>query len=485
MENEIRQKQLPEEGACRETILQELEALKKDDIDWKSGKTWSMVYYVDEPHLELIQQAHNRYFSENAINPFAFKGLRRMEEELISIAGQLLHGDEDTVGTISSGGTESIILAVYTYREWARRKYPRIREPEIVAPASIHPAFSKACHLLNIQLRKVKVGDDFRANVEAMEKQINKNTILIAGSAPVYPNGIMDPIERLGALAEKYNLPLHVDACVGGFMLPWVEELGYDIPAWDFRIPAVTSISADLHKFAYGAKGASTLLYRQMDHMRNQFFISTDWCGGIYASTGLLGTRAGGPIAAAWAAMRSMGRKGYRELAGEVMKGVEKLASGLRNIPEIEILGSPCMNILAYTTQSNQPDIFVVADQLEDRGWMVDRQQRPNSIHLTIMPYNLPVIEQYLGDLEAALEYARSNPKASAKGNAALYGLMARIPMRGMVENNVRKMFESVYGKRENGSEESQQGEEEGPAAEMAQPGWMGRLNLLLTRIFK
>ncbi|MEQ8702346.1 MAG: aspartate aminotransferase family protein [Phaeodactylibacter sp.] len=469
-------KRIPKTGRSPEALLAEMESFKSGDVRWKEGRTWSMVYQVDEAHNALLKQASNLFFSESYINPFAFESLQRMEKEVVAMTAAMLHGDEQTAGTMTSGGTESIFLALYTYREWGRKA--RRGCNEVVVPATIHPAFEKAAHILGLTIKKVPVGDSGKADVEAMEKQIGPKTLLLAASAPSYPHGLLDPIPSLSALALQHQLPLHVDACIGGFMLPWVEQLRPDlVHPWDFRLPGVTSISADTHKFAYGAKGSSVLLYRKMDFLRHQFFITTDWAGGIYASVTLLGSRSGGPIAAAWAAMNSLGQDRYLELAKKVMSGVDQLKAAINGLPELELIGSPCMNILAFTTRNNRPDIFVVADALSEQGWYVDRQQRPNCIHVTVMPQNLPVLQQYIDDLGTAVDFAKANPQAKAKGNAALYGLMARIPFRGMVEQNVRKMFEDLYGE-----PASEQAEEAGRGDNIPEPArWMGLLNRLLS----
>ncbi len=470
---------IPQKGRPVAEILSEMKRKKEGDAKWREGRTWSMVYHVDEAHLDLLKQASNLFFSESYINPFAFESLQQMELDVIRMAGSLLHGGGRVVGTMASGGTESIFLALYTYREWARKERGINSGGEVVLPTSAHPAFEKAAHILGLRIKKASVNDKLQADISQMERLISGRTLLLVASAPSYPHGILDPIPEASALAEKHGLPLHVDACIGGFMLPWVERLQPgNLPAWDFRLPGVTSISADTHKFGYGAKGSSVLLYRNMGLLRHQFFVTTDWPGGIYASSTLLGSRSGGPIATAWAAMQSLGEEGYLEIAGNILKGAAQLRQGLEAIPEIRILGAPCMNIIAFTTHRNKPDIFVIAGQLQEKGWYVDRQQRPNCIHLTIMQQNLPVLEEYLNDLKSAIAFANSNPRAKAEGNAALYGLMARLPFRGMVENNVRQLFEQLYGQ-----ERPQSGEGQPIEAQSipAPPSWMGWLNRLLS----
>ncbi len=450
-----------------------MQTAKAGDTDWLQGKTWSLQYYIDEEHHELLKEAHQLYFSENYINPFLFKSILKMEKEVVAMVADMLHGPESVVGTMTSGGTESILLAMYACREWARKHKPSIKHPEIVAPRTIHPAFDKAAHYFGFSLRKAQVLPTQEADMVAMEKLISKDTILLLASAPSFAHGVLDPIPVIGQLAEKHGLLFHVDACVGGFMLPWVEKLGRELPEWDFRVPAVTSMSGDLHKFGFGAKGASVVLYRHTGLFEHQIFVNTEYSGGIFATATLLGTRPGGSVAAAWAGLQHLGQAGYLKNAKAMLDATDQLRADLEAIPEIEIIGKPCMNILAYSTKKNQPDIYVVADFMEQKGWVVDRQQLPPSVHLTVFPYNIPVIGKYVEDLKAAIEWAKANPSASGEGNAAMYGLMARIPLRGMVKDNVRKVFLDTYGKGL-GSEP--------PVAEQEKksPKWMGRLNRVL-----
>ncbi len=469
-------KALPEQGKSSEEILSEMHSAKATDTDWKAGKTWTLQYFIDEEHNELLKAAHQLYFSENYINPFLFKSILKMEKEVVAMTADLLNGDENTVGTMTSGGTESILLAMYACREWAKKHRPGIKKPEIIAPRTIHPAFDKAAHYFGLSLRKAKVHENMEADMAAIEKLISKNTILLAASAPAFAHGILDPIPAIGQLAEKHNLLFHVDACVGGFMLPWVERLGKNLPDWDFRVKAVTSMSCDLHKFGFAAKGASIVLYRNAQLFENQIFINTEYSGGIFATASMLGTRPGGTIAAAWAGLQHLGQAGYLKNVREMMAAFEQLRAGIEALPELQIIGQPCMNMLAFTTKSNKPDLYAVADFMEEKGWVVDRQQLPPSIHLTVFPYNIPVIPDYLDDLKAAVAWAKAHPEASGEGNAALYGLMARIPLRGMVRENVRKVFLETYA--------SNLGEDSAPIAEQKQatPRWLGLLSRFLAR---
>ena len=469
---------IPVEGEKPDTILQQIKKMKEEDVAWKEGKTWSLVYYIDEEHDQLLKAAHNELFSANYLNPLAFKSLHRMEQEVVRMTADMLHGNQDTVGVMTTGGTESILLAILCYRERARKTHPHIVRPEIVTAVTCHPAFDKAAHLFGLHIRKASVDENRCALPGAMEKLITKNTILLVASAPSYPNGVLDPVESIAGIALRHGLPLHVDSCIGGFMLPWVEKLGYKIPIWDYRVQGVCSISADVHKFGYAAKGASVLTYINMDYLRHQFMVTTDYPGGIYIAATLLGTRAGGPIAAAWAGMKYLGQNGYLSIVKKLMEGTQRLLDGMTTIPSIKVLGNPCMNIISYSTEHNDPDIFVIGDQLEDKGWMVDRQQFPDCIHLTITPTNVVVIDQYLKDLKESVVFASEHREATVKGNAAIYGFMARIPFRGIVEKSVKMIMEDFYGTGSKSAEETN-----GKKADM-NPGnlvWMGRINRFLS----
>jgi glutamate/tyrosine decarboxylase-like PLP-dependent enzyme len=361
---------------------------------------------------------------------------------------------------MTSGGTESILCAVVAYRDRARRERPWIRRPELVVPATIHPAFDKASHYFGVRLRKVPVRADLRADPQAMARAITRRTIGLVASAPQYPHGVVDPIEQIGAIALERGLPLHVDACVGGFILPWLERLGRPVPRWDFRVPGVTSISADLHKYGYAGKGASMLVWRSIDVMRHQFFIATDFPGGIYASPTMLGTRPGGPVAAAWATLQSLGESGYLALARTAADAADRLRAGIRGIPGLALLGDGDATIVAFGMQEDvRPRrfdavrawtargerIFAVADRLEARGWTADRQHRPASLHLTVTANHADIVDAYLTDLAASVDDVQRDPSLARAGTAPVYGLAGKLPVRFLVRSRVRDAFAKLY----------------------------------------
>lgn len=423
-----------------------MSALRAQDADWRAGKVFSLVYHASDEHSAFLKQAHNLFFEENALNPMAFKSLKRMETEVVRMAASLFHGDANTCGTMTSGGTESLLMAVKSARDYAR-KHRGIRRPQIIVPATVHVAFDKAAHYFGVKLRRAPVGADFRCDVRAMKNLINKHTVMLVGSAPQYPHGVVDSIEDIAALAQKNGLLCHVDACVGGFILPFLERLGRSVPLWDFRVPGVTSISADLHKYGYTAKGASVLVYRSLDVLKHQFFIATEFPGGVYASPSMPGTRPGGTIAAAWAGLLAMGEDGYLHLAARALDAHDRLRAGLVRIEGVELLGAPHATIISWRmSKASDVDVYAVADQLERRGWSVDRQQMPPSLHLTVTANHQGVVDDYLRDVAAAIAFCRAHPELKSSGNAAMYGMMAKLPVRMLVKDAVLKVMEQMYG---------------------------------------
>ena len=437
--------EFPEEGMDHETVLHAMRTLRDDDIKWHDNRAFSLVFHKSDEHGNFLKEAHNMFSEGNGLNPMAFASLRTFEHEVIRMTADLLNGDDETVGAMTSGGTESIMLAVKTYRDRARKVMPWIKKPEIIIPDSAHVAFNKAGKYFDVSMIPAPLNKDFRVDVGAVKRLITPNTIALVGSAPDCPSGVIDPIQDLAILAEKHGIGLHVDCCIGGFLLPFLEELGCAIPPFDFRIPGVTSISADLHKYGYAAKGASTILYRSMDYMRYQFFICVDWPGGIYASPSMPGTRPGGTIAAAWATLKTMGRSGYLENARVVMDTTRRFTEGINAIPGLKVLGNPPASVFAYTTTDPDLNCYVVADFMAERGWHIDRQQKPASIHLMINPGHATIVDAYLADLGAAVAFNRENPDAAVSGSAPAYGLIANAPARSLVAGNVLKMMEDLY----------------------------------------
>jgi glutamate/tyrosine decarboxylase-like PLP-dependent enzyme len=434
--------QFPAHGKHRDEILSELGVARQHDVQWQDGKAFSLVYRVDDEVGGILKDAYTMFFSENGLNPMAFPSLRKFETEVVAMSAGLLGGDEGVTGTMTSGGTDSILMAVLAAREWGRQHRPHVAEPEMLLPASAHPAFDKAGHYFGVKAVRVPVGPDLRADVDAMRRAITSRTILMAGSAPAYPHGVVDPIEPLAAAAKSVGILFHTDACVGGFVLPFVRRLGYPVPGFDFNVPGVTSISADLHKYAYAAKGASVILYRHPELRRGQFFATVDWSGGIYASPGMSGTRPGGAIAAAWAILNFLGEDGYLRITDTVMKTTQKIRQGIEAIPELKVLSNPEMSVMAIA--SDRLNIYEVADELAERGWHIDRQQFPPSLHLTVNYAHAAVADQFLQDLAQAVSLAR-RPGLRKARDAALLGV-ANAAVKALPESVVSRMMERAGG---------------------------------------
>ncbi len=436
---------IPETGRNHAELLEEMRQWRAQDIRWDEHRAFSLVFHQSDAHTDFLKEAHGLFFEGNGLNPMAFASLRKFEHDVVRMTADLLNGGADAVGTMTTGGTESILLAIRTYRDRARKLKPWVKRPEMVLPESAHVAFFKAGEYFDVRMVVTPLAASGQVDVKAARRRISPDTIALVGSAPNYPNGAIDPIGELGALALDHGLPLHVDACVGGFFLPWAERLGYDMPPWDFRVPGVTSISADLHKYGYAAKGASTITYRSMDYLRHQFYVNVNWPGGVFASPSMPGTRPGGTIAAAWAALQAMGQSGYMESTRRVMEVARRFREGISGIDGLEIVGDPPVGLIAYRSVNRRVGIYAVADFLAKRGWHVDRQQKPPAIHLMLNPGHEHIVEEYLNDLREAVAYVRANPRAAVTGSAPAYGLMAGAPMRGLVERNVRAAMAHMF----------------------------------------
>ena len=419
-----------------------MDEYKVHDIRWKEGRAFSLVFYGGEELSDITKTAYNKFFTENALNPSAFPSLKNFENEVVSMVSNHLKGGDDVVGNMTSGGTESILMAVKTAREWAKKNKPDVKIPEMIMPISAHPAFNKACHYFGIKLVPAKLDSNYRVDLEDIKTKINANTILLVGSAPNYPYGVIDPIKNLSELAIENNLLLHVDGCVGGFVLPFLEKLGKSVPKFCFDLEGVTSLSVDLHKYAYAAKGASVILYKNKELRRHQFFVTTDWPGGLYGSPTVLGTRPGGAIAAAWAILNFLGEEGYLKLIGEIEETTKEFIKRIKEIDDIKLVVEPAMSVLSI--KSDTIDIFEVNDVLQQRGWHLDGQQSPDSIHFTITHAHGAIIDEFFKDLQDAVEIARKlNTKLSGIKSGFQKTLLKSMPSK-MVSKIIDKESQKV-----------------------------------------
>jgi len=411
--------QLPQRGEAWPALETRLRALGRGDVDWRSGKSAVYVFHPGDEVLEVAKQAYALYQSENALGPAAFPSLRRMESEIVGIALDLLHAPDGGAGNVTSGGTESILLAVKTCRDAAAAKGVDVRGASIVVPRTAHPAFDKAAHYLGLVVRRIPVGPDFLADVAAMGDAIDARTLMLVGSAPCFPYGLVDPIPALADLARAHGLWLHVDACVGGYLNPFAEREGVALPAWDFRVDGVASISADLHKYGYAAKGASTLLHRSADQHAHQLFHADDWPAGGMTTPTLAGTRPGGAIASAWAVLHFLGVEGYRAKARQALAAQRRIARGVADLGLV-VHGDPKLTLLAFGAPAESgASIFAVWKGMLERGWFSGVVQRPDGIHLMLSPAHAAVAERYVADLGEALEAARRASPGDGAGDGS------------------------------------------------------------------
>lgn len=443
----------PTQGTDSKTIFSKMDELQQKDGNWKEGKTWSLVYYAGEEITQVAEQAYLKYFHANALNPTVFNSLRQMENEILSMTADLFHGSKDTAGSLTSGGSESILMAVKTYRDEARALHPEIKEPEMILPVSAHASFEKAAHYFGVKAVHIPLTPEYKVDVTAVERAINPNTILIVGSAPAYPQGIIDPITELGKIALRHGLRLHVDACLGGFILPFVHEIGYPVPDFDFAVPGVSSLSADLHKYGFAAKGVSAILYRDSALRKYQYFAYADWPGGLFVSPTATGTRPGGAIASAWAVLNYLGGSGYQDLAQNIMTTTRKLFDGIAEIPELNILGRPEASVFAFG--SDTINIHALADKLEDLGWIIDQQSEPECLHFMVTPAHTDVVESFLQDLKICVKELSSNPLANTGKSATLYGMKATIPI-GQTEEFLLDSLSNLMNANTESSDEEQ-----------------------------
>ena len=398
-------------------ILAELRARRATDLPTHGGRTLAYVYDSGLAEADAVaREAVAMYAATNGLDPTAFPSLLSMEADLVAFARSILHADDQVVGTVTSGGTESILLAVQTARDAAN-----VDRPAMVVPSTIHAAFAKAAHYFGVELVAVPVGAEHRADVAAMTEAIDRlgdRVVLVAASTPSYAHGVIDPIEELAAVTRERGLRLHVDACIGGWVLPWVP----DAPAWDFAVPGVTSMSVDLHKYAYTPKGVSLLLHADAALRRPQFFAHADWPGYTMLNSTMQSTKSGSPLAAAWAVVRYIGADGYRDLVARTLEGTRALADGIERTDHLHLVEQPETSLLVIGTD-DAVDVFTLSDLMLDRGWFVQPQMRfggePATLHLTMSAATAPSVPEFLEALEAAVK------EAAAAGPVAIDPMLA------------------------------------------------------------
>jgi sphinganine-1-phosphate aldolase len=445
---------IPADGLGRSEVLQLMEGLReKEEARWKEGFASGAVYNGDTEHIDFVNRIYALHSQTNPLHPDLWPSAAKFEAEIVAMTAHMLNGEHvgapigsetGVCGSVTSGGSESILLAMKTHRDWARAT-KGITQPEVVIPISAHAAFHKAAQYFNIKLQVTPLDSEFRADVTAMETAINDNTAAIVGSACNFPYGTIDPLDRLSEIAKSRGIGFHVDACLGGFFLPWAERLGEPVPPFDFRLPGVTSISCDTHKYGYAPKGTSVVLYRGAALRRFQYFTTSDWPGGLYYSPTFSGSRPGGLSAACWAALVSIGEKGYLAATRGILNAIATMKKGIAEIPELRLMGQT-IGAFGFMSTSDRLNIYQVLDQLSAKGWSLTGLQRPAGIHVspTLRHAQPGVAERFVSDLKASVAFVREHPDFMG-GMAPIYGLAATIPDRSLVHGMLQQVMDVYY----------------------------------------
>ncbi len=392
----------PARGQTAAAVFADLFARKTADADWQRGRTFNLVYPTGRADVDrVLTEANNAYLFENALNPTRFPSLGTMQTEVLEMVSSLVNAPPKAGAGFSSGGTESILLSVLVSRERGRVERG-ITQANIVVPSSAHPAFAKAAFYLGLEARATPLTDGFTADVERLFERVDENTVLIVGSAYGFPHGVIDPIEELSNRALALGIPFHSDTCIGSFVLPFMERLGYEIPPYDFRLPGVTQMSCDIHKYGYVTKGASVVVYRDADWLSHQIFDYDVWPPGRYHNASVAGARAASPVAASWALLTYLGEDGYTEIMADLLETTRRLRDGVSALAGLSILGDSIGPLMSFT--STRDDIFAIADVMDERGWHLNRVHNPSGVQMMIAPIHGAYVDEFLADLAEAVE---------------------------------------------------------------------------------
>ncbi|GAA1746023.1 aspartate aminotransferase family protein [Nonomuraea bangladeshensis] len=394
---------LPPTGRATADLLAELARLKADDLPVRGGQVTAYVY--DTGRAEVNDAAERAYFEMlevNCLDPTAFPSIVEMERQVVGAVADELGGGH---GVFTSGGTESIMLAVKAARDHAGRE-----RPNLVVPVTAHPAFHKAAHYLGVEVIAVPVDlETYRVRPADVAAAMTEDTVLVVVSAPSYPQGVIDPVEEVAAVAAAAGVPCHVDACVGGWLLPWLRAAGAEIPPFDLSVPGVTSLSCDLHKFGYAPKGASVVLFADPAMRRKAYFASAAWPGYTIINATVQSSRSAGPLGGAWATLQALGREGYVELGRATLEAARRLREGIAQIPGLRPLGEPESSLVAFA--GDGVDVFVLADEARARGWFLQPQLSyagiPANLHITVTGVTLAGVDAMLKVIAESAAAAR------------------------------------------------------------------------------
>lgn len=408
---------LPKIGWSATEVFDSLETLRSKDIRWREGRAFSLAYNAGPDALSVAEEAYRRFSGENALSTDAFPSLRQIQAEVVAMAGSWLGATSESAGFMTSGGTESILMAVKSARD-RLFKERSVTKPNIVLPSSAHAAFEKACAYFGLEPRRVAVGTDWCADVNAMRSQVDSNTVLVVASAPQYPQGVIDDVTGIAKIATDFQINCHVDACMGGVTLAYLARLGENIPPWNLQVEGVSSISVDLHKFGYTSKGASVIMYATKYLRSFQSFVTDNWLGGMYGSSGMLGTKSGGSMASAWAVMHYLGEDGYLRLTREAREATLQLAEIVNASDDYQLRAQPQTTLVCFGAKDpGRLNVFAVADELWRLGWYVDRQSPPDSLHCTVNAIHHDKIKLFAKDLELATAQVVAKGKTGDKGS--------------------------------------------------------------------
>lgn len=419
---------------------------------WEEGRVSGAVYHGGQDILKIQSKAYSLYSVANQLHPDVFPAVRKMESEVVAMVLKLYNAPKGAEGTSTSGGTESLLLACLAAREKAFRERG-ITEPEIIAPETIHAGFDKAAYYFKMKLIHAPLDPKtFQVDLKAVKRLINKNTVLLAGSAPNFPHGIIDNIEGLSKLALRYKIPLHVDACLGSFIVPFLDKAGFGkgVPLFDFRVPGVTSISCDTHKYGFAPKGSSIIMYRTNEMRQYQYYITAKWTGGLYASPTLAGSRPGALMVGCWATLMAIGEKGYTESCREIVGAARRIKSFVREDPDLkdllDVIGEPLGSVVSF--KSSAVSVYALADHMNKKGWHLNALQRPAAIHIAVTRLTVPVVDEFLTDLKATVcELKESNitPESSKSDTTVLYGVAGSVKTVGVADRLAAGFLDCLY----------------------------------------
>lgn len=437
---------LPQKGIADDEVLKEAVKYKSlAKVDWENGNCSGTVYSGEDRLSELMARIYREFAWTNPLHPDVFPDVRKMEAEVVKMTCNMFRGTSDACGCMTSGGTESIMLACKAYRDMAYEERG-VKHAEMVVPITVHAAFDKAAQFFKIKIVHVPVNKETRqVDVRAMRRAINSNTCMLVGSAPSFPHGIMDPIEEIAKLGVRYNIPVHVDSCLGGFLVPFMEKAGFHIQPFDFSLKGVTSISADTHKYGFAPKGSSVIMYSHPQYRRYQFFVQPDWPGGIYASPTFAGSRAGSIIAACWATMLCIGENGYIQSTTKIINTTRKITKAIKQIPGLKVFGNPEVSVVGIG--SDDFNIYRLSDALTTKGWNLNALQFPSSLHIcvTLLHTKPKVADRFIKDVQDVTREIMKDPKAQCGGQGALYGMAQSIPDRSIIGEITGAFFDAYY----------------------------------------